>query len=146
MDRPAHNASDVEVVRDSCFVARRPLTAMKVSPFKSVLVLLAGSFTVAFFAVCPRAFMKDPDVARAIAGGFVNPFATLYSLDAIGCWFVLATWVLYESKHTRMRHGWVALLLGIFPGVTVGFAVYLLIRFSQAPEESTMQRPLPPKR
>ncbi|WP_369010820.1 DUF2834 domain-containing protein [Klebsiella pneumoniae] len=30
-----------------------------------------------------------------------------------------------------IRHGWVALLLGVVPGVATGFAVYLLIRLNQ---------------
>lgn len=44
---------------------------------------------------------------------------------------MLAVWVMYEAKVKGIRHGWVALLLGVVPGVATGFAVYLLIRLKQ---------------
>ena len=72
----------------------------------------------------------DPDLLAAISAGFVNPYATGYSLDTIMCWVVLTTWVAYEAKARPVKHGWIAPLLGLVPGVATGFAVYLLLRLN----------------
>lgn len=109
---------------------------MKLATFRIVLVALGSTFAVAFTAICVPPLLQSPDVIGALAGGFVNPFATGYSLDAICCWCVLAAWVGYEAKAHGIRHGWVALVLGVVPGVATGFAVYLLLRLRQLPGES----------
>ena len=59
---------------------------------------------------------------------FANPYAAGVSLDIIFTYAVLAAWVVYESQHRRVRHGWVALVLGLLVGVAVGLVVYLLVR------------------
>jgi hypothetical protein len=43
---------------------------------------------------------------------------------------VLTTWVVYEAKTRPVKHGWIAPLLGLVPGVATGFAVYLLLRLN----------------
>ncbi|MDD3446684.1 MAG: DUF2834 domain-containing protein, partial [Zavarzinia sp.] len=60
--------------------------------------------------------------------GFVNPFSTGYSLDVLTCWAVLAVWIIRDARVAGIRHGWIALVLGIVPGVAVGFAFYLWLR------------------
>lgn len=104
---------------------------MNQSTFKLLLILLAAGFAVALAAICLPPLIDNPDLIAAITSGFVNPYATGYSLDAITCWFVLAVWVWYEAKEKRIRHGWLALALGVVPGVATGFAVYLLLRLQQ---------------
>jgi hypothetical protein len=47
------------------------------------------------------------------------------------CWFVLASWIVYEKAKHGVKHGWIPLLLGLVPGVATGFALYLLIRMRQ---------------
>lgn len=94
--------------------------------FTVTLWLLAAVFAVAFSVVVVPALLVDGDLWGAVAAGFANPYAAGYALDAIGCWCVLAAWVLHERR--TVRHGWVALLLGLVPGAVVGFAAYLLIR------------------
>ena len=71
------------------------------------------------------------DPVHAFAAGFVNPFAAGYSTDVIMCWFILLFWILYEQKNLNIRHGWICYVLGVFPGVAVGFALYLVIRQRQ---------------
>lgn len=110
-------------------------TARTLALFRIVLIALGSAFAVAFTAICVPPLLRTPDVIGALAGGFVNPFATGYSLDTIFCWFVLGAWVVYEAKVRGVRHGWVALVLGVAPGVATGFAVYLLLRLRQLPEE-----------
>ncbi|WP_372638275.1 DUF2834 domain-containing protein [Alcanivorax jadensis] len=44
---------------------------------------------------------------------------------------VLAIWVVFERQRYQIRGGWLALLLGVVPGVAVGFALYLLMRQRQ---------------
>lgn len=109
---------------------------MTLATFRIVLVALGSTFAVAFTAICVPPLVQAPDFIAALAGGFVNPFATGYSLDTIFCWFVLGAWVVYEAKAHGIRHGWVALVLGVAPGVATGFAVYLLLRLRQLPVES----------
>ncbi len=75
--------------------------------------------------------LQDPDIFAAFAAGFVNPYASGYAADTILCWFVLATWVIFEKSNYQVRHGWICLCFGVVPGVAVGFALYLFLRQSQ---------------
>ena len=102
--------------------------------YKAILVVAALFFT-AFFAVTvlPPLF-ENPDLWGAFAAGFVNPYSSGYSTDVLVCWVILAVWVAYEAKAYGVRKGWVCLLLGIVPGVAVGFALYLLLRAKQIRE------------
>lgn len=87
-------------------------------------------FFVLFFAwVVVPPLLAQPDILAAFAGGFVNPYASGYSTDVICCWLILLAWVLYE--YPRVKYGWLCLLLGIVPGVAVGFALYLILRMKQ---------------
>lgn len=101
---------------------------MSRSTLKALLVVLASGFMVLFAVVVLPPLLASGDVPGAFAAGFVNPYAAGYALDAITCWLVLAVWVIYEAKTRHVRYGWVALLLGVVPGVATGFAVYLLLR------------------
>ncbi|MCR2747307.1 DUF2834 domain-containing protein [Limnobacter parvus] len=104
---------------------------MSESVFKAILLLAALFFTGFFALVVVPPLVENPDVWGAFAAGFVNPYASGYSTDVLVCWFILATWVVYEAKTHAVRYGWVCLLLGVVPGVAVGFALYLLIRGKQ---------------
>jgi len=86
------------------------------------------------FVVIPPV-LESGDIVGAFAAGFVNPYASGYSSDVLACWVILATWIAYEAKVEGVRHGWVCALLGIIPGVAVGFALYLLVRMNHADEE-----------
>lgn len=92
------------------------------------LIALVGlGFAVAFVAVVVPALLDDGgDVLGGLAAGFVNPYATGYSLDVVCCWAVLAVWVVVERREHGIRH--VCLVLGIVPGVATGLAAYLLLR------------------
>ena len=97
----------------------------------ALLGLIAIAFSLFFIVTVVPALATDWDVVSAIAGGFVNPFAAGYSTDVILCWLVLAIWVYSEHKTKEIKHGWVCLLLGVVPGVAVGFALYLIMRSKQ---------------
>ena len=99
--------------------------------FQASLWILGVGFALAFAILCIPPLIENPDVIGALAAGFVNPYSSGYALDAILCWCVLAAWITYEAKALGMRHGWVALLLGVAPGVATGFAAYLLLRLHQ---------------
>ena len=100
--------------------------------FKIAIVAAALAFLVIFGAVVIPALMLDPDVPGAFAAGFVNPFASGYAADALACWVILAAWILYERATLGIRHGWVCIVLGLVPGVALGFALYLLLRMRKA--------------
>ncbi len=102
---------------------------MKKNVFKISLAIVAAFFAVLFCFIVIPALFDSKDILGAIAGGFVNPFATAYSMDAICCWVVLLIWVIYEMP--KIKYGWVCLLLGLVAGVAVGFAVYLIVRTNQ---------------
>jgi len=102
---------------------------MKKKIFKISLALVAIFFTLIFCFMVIPALMENTDIVEAIKGGFVNPYATGYSMDAICCWTILLIWVIYEMP--KIKYGWVCLLLGLIPGVAVGFAAYLIIRTNQ---------------
>lgn len=104
---------------------------MSHSTYRGALWLMALGFAAAFAAVCVPPLLRNPDIVAAFAAGFVNPFAAGYALDAISCWLVLVVWIVHEAQTRNIRHGWIALVLGIVPGVATGFAVYLLMRGRQ---------------
>lgn len=99
--------------------------------FKLTVGALGLAFTAAFVAVVVPTLLHQPDIIAAFAAGFVNPYASGYAMDAICCWLILASWVLYESRTAGIKHGWIAIALGIVPGVAAGFAFYLLLRMQQ---------------
>lgn len=98
--------------------------------FHTVILAIAVGFTTFFVATIIPPLSTDWDVVGAFVAGFVNPYASGYATDVILCWCVLAAWVLRE-RAKGVRHGWLCLLLGIVPGVVVGFALYLVLRARQ---------------
>lgn len=107
------------------------------SVFKACLWLAAVFFTITFCFLIIPPLIENPDVIGAFAAGFVNPFAAGYSTDVFVCWFVLAVWVWYEASRYDVKYGWVCLVIGVVPGVAVGFALYLLLRHPQITTRST---------
>jgi len=104
--------------------------------FKTILVLVIIGFTVFFFAYFLPPIIKNPDIAVILQSGFVNSYATGFSIDLIACWLVLILFVFYESKTRSIKYGWVCIILGLVPGVVVGWSVYLLLRNSQLNNDS----------
>ncbi|MFT6286203.1 MAG: hypothetical protein ACJA09_000947 [Alcanivorax sp.] len=105
--------------------------------FKTCLLLAALLFTTIFcFLVIPP-LVVNFDIIGAFAAGFINPFAAGYSTDVLFCWLILAVWVWFEASSLAIRHGWICLVLGVVPGVAVGFALYLLFRHSQLTARGT---------
>ncbi len=99
--------------------------------YQFMYAALAVGFSLVFGILVVPPLLASGDIVGAFAAGFVNPYASGYALDAIFCWFVLAVWVVQEARTQGVRHGWVALLLGVAPGVATGFGVYLLMRARQ---------------
>lgn len=100
--------------------------------FKVGLIALAAVFTVLFVAIIPPALIDDDlDFWGGAVETFANPYASGVSVDVLMSYGVLALWVAYEAIARKVRRGWIALLLGLVPGLTVGLAAYLLIRMRQ---------------
>ncbi len=104
---------------------------MSESIFKQLMCTIALLFTLFVMVYLIPPLIASEDILGSLALGFVNIFSTAYTLDAIFCWIVLTIWVFYESKAFLVKHGWICVILGIFPGVAVGFPIYLLLRHSQ---------------
>ncbi|QJB68685.1 DUF2834 domain-containing protein [Parasphingorhabdus halotolerans] len=104
---------------------------MPESLFKAIIIAAAVIFALIFCAVVIPALIAEPDVVGAFAAGFVNPYSSGYSSDVLACWAILAAWIAYEARALGIRHGWICAVLGIIPGVAVGFALYLLMRMRQ---------------
>lgn len=103
--------------------------------FRAALLALAAVGTIAFAVIIAPALAADHwDVWGAALKTFVNPYAAGVSTDVLLAYAVLAVWVFYEAVAKGVRRGWVALLLGLLPGLTTGFAAYLLIRMRQLQE------------
>lgn len=99
--------------------------------FKNLILFLGISFALLFGIIVLPPFLQNPDIIAAFGAGFVNPYSTGYSLDTIFCWMILTVWVFYEAREKKIRYGWIAVLLGMVPGVATGFALYLIIRIKQ---------------
>ena len=104
---------------------------MSTRHFKLSIAGVGLAFTLFFCVTVVPPLVASSDVLGAFAAGFVNPFAARYSTDVIACWLILAIWVMFEAKTRKIKNGWVCLLVGVVPGVAVGFAAYLTIRLSQ---------------
>lgn len=113
---------------------------MTLNVFRTLLIALAAVFTVAFVAICVPPFLQNPDILGAFGGGFVNPYASGYALHVFFNWAVLAAWVAYAANVKGIRFGWVALTLGVVPGVAVGLAMYLLLRLRHERAEASLKR------
>lgn len=104
---------------------------MTASWFKWTVGGIGLAFALGFVWVVVPPLVQQPDILGAFAAGFVNPYATGYALDAICCWMILAAWVIHEARSGRVKHGWIAVALGVMPGVATGLAVYLILRMRQ---------------
>lgn len=99
--------------------------------FHILALSIALGFTGVFSIVVVPPLIDHPDVMGAFAAGFVNPYAAGYASDVLFCWAALALWIVHEARSYSVRNGWICLLLGIVPGVAVGFALYLVVRNGQ---------------
>lgn len=99
--------------------------------FKLCMFITALTFTAFFASTVMPPLIADPDIFAALTAGFVNPFASGYATDVILCWVVLTIWVFHEAKSLQVKHGWVCVVLGAFPGVAVGLPIYLILRSTQ---------------
>jgi hypothetical protein len=104
---------------------------MNEQAFKLIIVAAAAIFTGLFCWMVVPPLLANPDIIGALAAGFVNPYSSGYSADVLACWTILTAWIVYEARVYGIRHGWVCVLLGLAPGVAVGFAAYLLLRMRQ---------------
>jgi len=102
--------------------------------FAGLTILIGAAFAVAFATIVLPPLFASGDVPGAFAAGFVNPYASGYSLDTICCGLLLIVWMFYERRRYGIRHGWVVIPLSAIPGVAVAFAVYLILRMKQMPE------------
>jgi hypothetical protein len=99
--------------------------------FRAVILAVALAFTAYFSVVVVPPLLESGDLLGAFGAGFVNPFSSGYSADVIACWLVLAAWVAFEATSRGVKHGWLCLVVGVIPGVAVGFAAYRLVRSPQ---------------
>ena len=104
--------------------------------FHIVTLFTGAVFAAIFFLTVLPPALASGDIVGAFKAGFVNPFAAGYAWDAILCWVILAVWIVYEQSALGIRHGWACVLLGVVPGVAVGFALYLYLRSKQLSDHS----------
>lgn len=96
--------------------------------FEALTVIFGLAFTLAFVVIVVPALLVDGDVIGGFAAGFVNPYASGYSLDVIITALILITWIVYEQQTQRVRYGWICIPLCFVPGVATAFALYLILR------------------
>ena len=95
------------------------------------LSIIGIGFALFFFITLGPVLIENPDVIGAFKAGYVNPYSSGFATDAIACWMVLAAWVVYEKFQKGIKHGWIALVIGLVPGVATAFALYLVMRMRQ---------------
>jgi hypothetical protein len=97
--------------------------------FDWIVIALASAFVVALAILLVPTFVADNlDLVHAFDQALINPYATGFATDLLFTYLILFAWVVYEANYRDVRHGWVALVLGLLVGVSVGLATYLLIR------------------
>ena len=102
--------------------------------FRGAVIAVGLAFTALFFGLVVPPLIDDPDILGAFGAGFVNPYASGYSADVVACWVILAIWIVFEARSRSVKHGWLCLVVGVVPGVAVGFAAYLVLRSHQIAE------------
>ncbi|MGD1935374.1 MAG: DUF2834 domain-containing protein [Candidatus Phaeomarinobacter sp.] len=104
---------------------------MSKTAFEILCLLVAAAFTVFFVIVVLPPALESGDIVGAFAAGFVNPYASGYSLDTILCGMILIIWIIYDRSSLGVRHGlWVIPLIFV-PGVATAFGIYLVLRLRQ---------------
>lgn len=111
--------------------ATRSPVWMPRSLFEGFCLAIAVGFTVFFGALVLPPALASGDIPGAFAAGFVNPFAAGYATDVLLCWLALAGWIVRDRQVHGLRGGWACALLGVVPGVAVGFSLYLILRARQ---------------
>ncbi len=99
--------------------------------FHRAIIAVGAAFALLFCVVVVPPLVANPDILGAFAAGFVNPYSSGYSSDVIACWLILAIWVAYEASAHGVKRGWICVAVGVFPGVAVGLAAYLVLRSKQ---------------
>lgn len=107
--------------------------------FLFIMAAIGLAFTMAFAVLVVPALLKDMSIFGAIAAGFVNPYSTGFALDTLTSWLVLTVWIVYEARSSGIKHGWIAILLGLIPGTATGFAFYLILRTAQLRTKDTVR-------
>jgi hypothetical protein len=102
--------------------------------FRVAVIAVGLAFTALFSGLVVPPLIDNPDILGAFGAGFVNPYASGYSADVIACWVILAIWIVFEATSRSVKHGWLCLVVGVVPGVAVGFAAYLVLRSNQIAE------------
>jgi hypothetical protein len=104
---------------------------MTKASFEMSVGALGLTFARALCTVVAPPVLESSDVAGAFAAGFVNPYASGYSLDTILCALILFAWIAHERVTLGVKHRWIAIPMAIVPGVATTFATYLIIRSRQ---------------
>lgn len=100
--------------------------------FDWIVITLAVAFMAVLVVVAVPTFVDDGlDIVHAVDQAFVNPYSSAFTIDILFTYAIFFAWVVYEAQYRDVRHGWVALVLGLVIGVAVGLASYLLIRHKE---------------
>jgi hypothetical protein len=65
--------------------------------FEALALALGTIFAIAFFVIVIPPLAASSDIAGAFGAGFVNPFSTGYSVDAVLCGAILIVWIIYDK-------------------------------------------------
>jgi len=103
--------------------------------FRLVLIVISISFVLYALIFFFPPIIENPDIIGVLKAGFVNTYATAYSIDLIACWVVLIFWIFHERSAFQIKLGWVCIPVGLILGVVVGLSLYLLIRISHFSKE-----------
>ena len=103
---------------------------MNESIFRVLLIIVATGFALYALLFFFPPIIENPDIIGVLKAGFVNPYATAYSIDLIACWVVLILWIAHERFVLHVEHGWICVPIGLTLGVVIGLSLYLLMRMS----------------
>jgi len=96
----------------------------------TLLIVIAVGFICYALVFFFPPIIENPDIIGVLKAGFVNPYASAYSIDLIACWVILIFWIFHERLTFEIKFGWVCIPIGLILGVVVGLSLYLLMRMS----------------
>jgi hypothetical protein len=92
------------------------------------LVLCLAGTLLPYSQFVPFVLEHGVDPQLFVAQLFANEISRFFALDVIVASVVLWTFVMLESRHTRIRHSWAPIVASLTVGVSLGLPLFLYLR------------------
>jgi Terpene cyclase DEP1 len=92
------------------------------------LVLSIVGLILPYSQLTPFFLEQGLDIKLFVQQLFINRISACFGLDVIVSFFVLCTFIFWESMHLKMRNPWIYIACSFSVGVSFGLPLFLLMR------------------